>query len=416
VYSLRDKEIVGKQWLENVATDTTITIPRNGANKIVINYKNEVPEFNLRNNWRKFSGFTPNNRPFKFVFMKDLEDPYYNQILYVPSMSYNLYDGVSPGLRLHNKTILDKPFTFDFNPAYSTNTKSLIGSFGLHINHYNRKSNLFNIRYSVSGSYFHYAPNAAYVSLKPSVSLRLRNEDFRDNAKEGYIFRQVIVSREQSPLLTNPITQNYAVFNAKYYNTRTEITNHISFNTDVQFAKNFGKLSGEISYRQLFQNNRQVNLRLYAGSFIYNNTNSDFFSFALDRPTDYLFDYNYLGRSENSGLFSQQIILAEGGFKSKLDTPFANQWMTTINGSFNIWNWIEVYGDIGLVKNKAKAGKLVYDSGIRLNLVTDYFELYFPVYSNNGWEIRQKNYNEKIRFIVTLNPRALTGLFTRKWL
>jgi hypothetical protein len=41
------------------------------------------------------------------------------------------------------------------------------------------------------------------------------------------------------------------------------------------------------------------------------------FSYAADRPTDYLFDYNYLGRSESTGLYSQQFILAEGGFKSK---------------------------------------------------------------------------------------------------
>jgi hypothetical protein len=45
--------------------------------------------------------------------MKDLEDPT-NQALYVP-ISYNLYDGLSPGMRLHNKTILDKPFIFDIN-------------------------------------------------------------------------------------------------------------------------------------------------------------------------------------------------------------------------------------------------------------------------------------------------------------
>jgi hypothetical protein len=60
--------------------------------------------------------------------MKDLEDPYYNQVLYVPTLTYNLYDGFSPGMRLHNKTILDKPFTFDVNPAYSTNAKSFSGS------------------------------------------------------------------------------------------------------------------------------------------------------------------------------------------------------------------------------------------------------------------------------------------------
>jgi hypothetical protein len=74
-----------------------------------------------------------------------------------------------------------------------------------------------------------------------------------------------------------------------------------------------------------------------------------------------------------------------------------------------------VYGDVGMIKNKNTAEKLVYDSGIRLNLVTDYFELYFPVYSNNGWEIGEKNYGERIRFIVTFNPDTLISLFTRKW-
>jgi hypothetical protein len=127
---------------------------------------------------------------------------------------------------------------------------------------------------------------------------------------------------------------------------------------------------------------------------LYNKTNSDYYSFALDRPTDYLFEYNYYGRSENSS-FSQQLIIAEGGFKSKLDTPYANQWMTTINAGYSIWNWIEVYGDAGFLKNKNQRAQFAFDSGIRLNLVTDYFELYLPVYSTNGWEVAQPRYNEK---------------------
>lgn len=89
--------------------------------------------------------------------------------------------------------------------------------------------------------------------------------------------------------------------------------------------------------------------------------------------------------------------------------------MITTNGGFNIWNWVEVYGDLGFVKNDFQNAKFMYDSGVRLNLVPDYFELYFPIYSNNGWEIADKNYQEKIRFIVTLDPRILVNLFTRKW-
>ena len=121
------------------------------------------------------------------------------------------------------------------------------------------------------------------------------------------------------------------------------------------------------------------------------------------------------GKREDTGLFSQQIIIAEGGFKSQLENPFANDWMVTGNASFNLWRWIEVYGDLGFLRNRGSDARFVYDAGIRLNLVTDYFELYFPFYSNNGWEITAPNYSQRIRFIVTLSPRTLTGLFTRKW-
>ena len=89
--------------------------------------------------------------------------------------------------------------------------------------------------------------------------------------------------------------------------------------------------------------------------------------------------------------------------------------MTTMNGSYNIWNWLEVYGDAGFLKSKNSKERFVYDSGIRLNLVADYFELYLPVYSTLGWEVGQPRYSEKIRFVVTLSPKILFNLFNRKW-
>ncbi|MFA9191467.1 aminopeptidase [Flavobacterium sp. FZUC8N2.13] len=414
VYGINKGKIVYKKWIEPTQ-DSVFSIPRNNASKIVLNYENEVPEYNLRNNWKSLKPFFPNNRPIKFAFMKDLEDPYYNQLLYVPTLEYNLYDGLIPGMRLHNKTILDKPFVFDVTPAYSTNAKTFSGSGSFSINHNYRNSRLYNVRYSLSASYFHYAPDASYTKLTPNIQLRIRDNDFRDNRKQVFYLRQVLVNREKSALITDDSTENSSVFNIKYFNTKTEVTNHFNLMGDIQFANKFGKIAGQIEYRKLFENNRQINLRFYAGSFLYNNSNTEFYSFALDRPTDYLFDYGYYGRSESTGFYSQQLIIAEGGFKSKLKTPFANQWISTINAGYTIWNWIEMYGDVGILKNKYQNPTFAFDSGIRLNLVTDYFEVYFPVYSSNGWEISQNNYNEKIRFIITFSPKILFNLFNRKW-
>jgi hypothetical protein len=190
-----------------------------------------------------------------------------------------------------------------------------------------------------------------------------------------------------------------------------------SFGAGLEVSQDFTKVDVRRTWRMLFKDNRQLSVRFFAGAFLSNNSqgNRNFFSFALDRPTDYLFDYNYYGRSESSGLFSQQYIPAEGGFKSQLEPAFANQWLTTVNSSYSIWKYVFVYGDVGFVKNKSVDPVFVYDSGVRLNLLQDYFELYFPIYSNNGWEIAQTNYDQKIRFIVTLDINTMIKLFNRRW-
>ncbi|MBK0368540.1 gluzincin family metallopeptidase [Flavobacterium agrisoli] len=417
VYGVKKNEILFKKWIEpNVTTiDTTYNFARNGANKIVLNYENEVPEYNLRNNWKSLRGFKLSNKPVKFTFGKDLEDPNYNQILFMPTIGYNYYDGFSPGLRFNNRTILNKPFTYDINPAYSIKAQTFSGSGNLTYNANYRNSRLYNAKYWISGSYFHYIEDATYLKINPSVFLSIREKDFRDNQKQHILIRQTIVNREKSALVTDNSNPNYSVFNARYYHTKTEIAQHLNIVPEIQFSKDFGKFATEIEYRKLFQNKRQLNLRLYFGTFIYNHTDTDYFSFAVDRPTDYLFDYGYYGRSESTGFFSQQFIMAEGGFKSKLNTPYANQWISSLNASYAIWNWIELYTDFGLMKNRSVKTQFMYDNGIRLNLVPDYFELYFPISSNLGWEISQPHYYEKIRFVVTFSPKTLTNLFTRKW-
>ncbi|WP_309508847.1 aminopeptidase [Flavobacterium litorale] len=417
LYGIKNDSVVFKQWVENVTVDTTLTVASYNADRLALNYNNEVPEFNVRNNWKNLNNWFPNQKPFKFTFFQDIENPKYNQVFYVPSFNFNIYDGFSPGLRFHNKSLLQKPIIFDVEPTYSMKTGKLIGSASIIYNDYKRNDNLYNIRYFLSGSTFHYAPNARYVKFVPGIQFRIREDDFRKNKKQSIMVRQVIVDRERTNYIaTDEQSENYSVFDIRYRKFEMEIKKVYNLNTDLQISKSFGKISGEIDYRRLFNDNRQINLRFFAGAFMYRSTNSEFFSFGLDRPTDYMFDYNFYGRSEDSGLFSQQFVMAEGGFKSIFETRYANQWMTTLNGSFNIWNWVEVYGDVGLFKNQYQSTQFVYDSGIRLNLLPDYFELYFPVYSSNGFELENGNYDQKIRFVVTIDPKTLISLFTRKWL
>mgnify|MGYP000387985240 FL=1 len=316
---------------------------------------------------------------------------------------------------MYNKAVLSKNLAYKISPKYGFGSNTIVGSASIYNTHYFDNSNLNAVRYGVGGTTFSYANDLFYRKYTPYLTFYFRDTYLRNNEKQRLNFRYVAVERDRDQL--NVVDEpDYGVFNARYIYSNPNLVNYFSGYVDYQLSDSFSKISASATYRKLFLNNRQLNLRVFAGAFLYNdNTNSDYFSFALDRPTDYLFDYNYYGRSEESGLFSQQIIPAEGFFKSKLEPAFANQWMTTLNGSTNIWKWIFAYGDAGLIKNRGSNPKFVYDTGVRASLVADYFEIFFPVYSNNGWEIAQDNYDEKIRFIVTLDIQTLIKLFTREW-
>ena len=420
LFALNNDSIISKTWVNNIQGEKTITIPKRGANKLVLNYDNSIPEYNLRDNWKSLKGFFFNNKPLQFRFFQDVEDPNYSQVFMIPIVEFkNIYDGFTVGAKIHNKTLLKKGFNYTFVPKYGAKSKTLTlsGSISYFQNISNK--NLYRVTYGFSGGNSSYAPDLFATRISPYVTFNFRNNsDYRSNKFQALNFRYVGINRD--PDINNisvNIDPDYGVFNIRYINTTPGLINYSKWFTDFQLSKKFGKLSFNYEYRKLFESNRQINIRFFAGAFLYNNNpvGFNYFNFALDRPTDYLFDYNYLGRSEASGIFSQQIIIAEGGFKSKLETPFANQWMSTFNFSTTLWKYIQGYTDFGLVKNKFKNMKFKYDTGIRINLVTDYFEVYFPIYSNLGWEIGQPNYDQKIRFIFTADPQSLLGLFRRKW-
>ncbi len=414
LYGLNKDGIVFQTWTKPIDSISAITVPTANVRRLALNYEGEIPEYNRRNNFKATQGLL--NKPIQFRLFQDVEDPNYTQFFFMPIFEYNLYDGVSAGIRLYNKTVLPKAVHYSLEPQFGFRSKTLVGRASISYTQRIDEGNLYAMRYGFSGNYYSYDRGLFYKRFTPYITFSFRNDDLRDNEKQFINLRNINVYQDNDP--NNPDQEpNYSVFNLQYVYSNPNLINYFRSVVDYEISSKFSKVSLNLEYRKLFLSNRQLNLRFFAGAFLFNDTreDEDFFSFALDRPNDYLFDYNYYGRSEDSGLFSQQLIIAEGGFKSQLEPAYANSWMATVNASTNIWKWIYAYGDVGLVHNKARGTNAVFDSGIRLSLVADYFELYFPIYSSLGFEPNLPHYDEKVRFIVTLSPKTLLGLFTRRW-
>ncbi len=416
LYGIKDKEILFKKWIPGIDSTKTIVIPKNGFDKLSLNYEYLYPEFNLRDNWKNLEKKLF-NRPLQLKFLKDIEDPYYNQLYYTPIYKYNLYDGLQLGVSLSNKTILRKNFTYKLNPYYATKSKALVGSFSALYRHTprNEKSKVDQAFFGISGSSYHFAPELTYRSISPYVSVNFKRKSLRDVGGSAVYANYVNVKRDFDPnaINQNPESNKYSVFNVGYSYSKPNIIEDLRHNINLEVADKFSKVSVDFRYRKLTDKNRQFDFRFYAGAFINNKTTSNFFDFGLTRQNDYLFRLDYLGRSESSGFFSQQYIINEGGFKSFLPQNFANQWLATTNTSVGIWRWAEIYNDIGFLKNKDKRVYFAYESGVRLNFIHEILEVYFPLYSNNGWEVGQSNYSSKIRFSLVINPSKIINFARR---
>ena len=56
-----------------------------------------------------------------------------------------------------------------------------------------------------------------------------------------------------------------------------------------------------------------------------------------------------------------------------------------------------------------------YDTGLKLNIIENYLELYFPILNSDEYTLNSNNYSKNIRFTLVLDPENLTNLFTRRW-
>jgi len=415
IYVLKDKNIKFKKWVSDIDSSKTIKFKKGDYDTFVLNYENLYPELNTLDNWKKIDKKLF-NKPVKLSFFKDINDPNFNQLFYQPSVNYNFYNGLILGVNLHNKPLIRRNFEFKVSPYLATKSKTFVGKFSLLYNQFFEKTKIYKIAYGLEGITSDYAPNLSYNSFIPYVNIFFKRKTLRDATSESFRAKLIHINKEVAANTIQTAQDNYSVVSLSYNYTNPDIIKEFRYRFSAEFGKKFSKAQVDLRFRKLTSSNTQLDFRLFAGTFLNNETSGDYFSYGLDRSNDYLFELNYLGRSESTGLFSQQYIITEGGFKSVLPTRFANQFMISTNSSIGLWRWVEFYNDVAFLKNKSKPVYFGYENGIRFNFVHQIFEIYFPIYSNNGWELSQTAYTQKIRFSLSADMRSIYNFFRRGFL
>lgn len=406
IYGLKGKEIKSKTWIDGFKDKKTIQIANDSLDKVVLNYEGLYPEINNRNNWKNKEAKLF-ERPLQVKLLKDLNNPRKHQLFLKPEGSYNYYDGVILGLSFQNKAYIHKNFEYTIKPTFSTQSKSLTGGASFDYTIYPEKSNIYEASIGISGSNYHYDQGLNYNVISPFVSVSFKQKDLRALGNNQIRANFVTIDKEVPDDVTNSDENKYHLFKLDYFYRQNKLINDFKLNANTEIATKFTKLNLDFRYRHLTDNKRPIDVRFFGGIFLRNNTQGNYFSYNQHTPNDYLFELPYLGRSETSGILSQQYFKAQGGFVTQNDPGFANHWLTSINTSIGIWRWIETFQNVSLLKNRGKSAFFDYEGGIRLSFVPELFELYLPIYNKEGWVHKNTNYWQSTRFVVTLKPQPL---------
>ena len=404
-------------WVETGGDEktTTVSIPALDIYKITLNNDYIFPESNYRDNFLYSKGLFSNAKKIKLKLIKDIPNPEFNEVYISPRIRFNnTYDKFLLGFNIKNQSLFDQKFLYSFTPTYSTGTGKLTGSGAVSYSFLPAESIIRSLTFGVSAAYFHYDYNLAY--RKGSV---FSNINFRKNPRST-VSRGVSASynyfeRDLSPIrIANGDYDKYNLWSVGYGYTDSQMIHEKSFSISTQGMEDFNKITAEGFYRWEFAPRQKLSVRVFAGYFARNETRNNTFNFGISRVSNYSFSYNLLGESANSGLLSQQFILADGGFKSFIPGT-VNQWITSVNVDTSIWRIFHIYADGGLYKNKNHPTQFIWDSGIKIKIVPDFLEVYFPIQSSLGFEPAFKDYGRRIRYTLILNLGSIINAARRGW-
>ena len=410
---IKDGQPVLTEWKPGHMGKKTVQMHLEDYDKVVLNYSHRYPEFKQKDNTLKTSGLFKRSKPLKLQFYTSFENPDKTQIFWLPSLKYNAYDQFLIGASVYNSTFVQKPFEYKLTPNFSTGTLSLVGSGSVKYNWTLYNSVFRQISAGLYGRYYHYDEDLAFTRLSPAFNFYLKKPNPRSNLIRHFRLRAVYMDKQlPSDFDGNPFELDYAsyqVLNLQYFHENVNVLRPMQLSVGVEASDLFSKI--QVDYLQRFKvsRNHTFAFRVFGGVFLHNQQpdNDNFYSFGLSGTRDYMFDYYFVGRSDETGVWSQQMYETDGGFKSQTNT-FENKSMLAFNLKVPIWRYFKLFGDIGWTSNE-----FAWDYGASIVIVPDFLEIHFPLQSNQTNFLQSGNYVESIRYVFNLDPDKIINRLRR---
>lgn len=449
-----DTMIVQTKWLKGHQGEQQITLPKADFDKIVIDAEYQTLDADHRNNFSKIKGLMA--RPFGFKLLGGLENPEKVYAAVLPVITYNAYNKLSYGLALHNWRLPERKFTYLIAPTYNSKTNALNG-----LAHFSYRTALSTSRtemskwveIGLSANKFHASqPSVVVEKIKPYVHFLFEN--IAENKNTDIKFTSYVVGNEG---LVSSVTNRWKTCHEiSLIHNNNNVLNPWSIGLTVESGKyraffdvhNYVLPKLEVKYAYAYKAKKYLRFRLFTGMVfskfrergslrgLLNLTGQGY-----SANNDYKYEDWYFGRNDYEGIWSQQISLREGGFKTALPITQAvngftsNKMLVSLNISgdlpvtFPLKLPIRPYFDVAYVdttvdrnangvidaeENKTFQEQLWWSGGLSLQF-GEIVGIYFPLVNSKSIErfdsdYRAGGYFNRVSFMFNLqnlNPKKI---------
>ncbi len=381
-----------------------------------------------------------------FLFnLKNTDKISYINIL--PAIGANKYDGLMIGSVIHNFNVPNDPFQFLAIPLYATGSKQMNGIGGASYTWY-PQNRFEKIEAGIGFSRFSTIKGidsngtkitGGFNKLVPSLRIYFKNPNLRSTREAWIEWKTFAIGEKGFDYLLKTADSSYYPGKGKnqsrYLNQLTySLTDYrtlypYDFNMQLQQGEGFYRASVTANYFLNYANGGGAAARFFGAKFGYlgGRTSKKEFNTSTYQPKltavrgdeDYTYSNYFIGRNENEGLASQQIMMRDGGLKLRTDLfqglqGRSDNWIAAINLNTSIPSNIlpkviplRIFLDIGTYADawgkNATTKRFLFVGGLQLSLLKGLVNIYAPLFYSSEFSDNLKTVSDENKFFRKLS-------------
>jgi hypothetical protein len=420
---LRNGKSKSTIWTEGIqpGKSARVTISTEKGDLVKVNPMSGIPEYNRNDNTLRTEGIMRTIEPTSFKFLSSVDNPEYSQLFWIPILGWNEYNKWMLGISLHNRTLPRKNIQWNISPMYSFNSGTIAGFSNIEYNNGTWGAGLLARRFGIATTSFDAEQSVrSYDVLNPYLQYKLFRQrtakDWSGSVRISYFNIGEWYKENRKPRLNDFVYVGQGpdeTLRADQWRADVELKkkfprSQFAWHSQVEigdFTKNNVMHQHTLNHEWVYKGKgaKKIRTRLYAGlgNGFYLNAAGQYGGVRRDNNSpgngmrgDYLYEGLFLGRDQQTGFLSQQIMRTQGGMATPTQQS-ANGYLFSLTTEIDVPFKLPlgVYGGIAAMKNDEDSSiirttntdtRTLWSAGVCVRVIPNVLKVYVPiVYSSS---------------------------------